>query len=202
MAITQLRLQAVMPRAPWRWIAAMIEEMPKWGIESNSEVASFVAQVAHESDELTHLEENLNYSARRLMQVWPKRFPTFEEAAAYAHKPELLANRVYGGRLGNGPPESGDGWRYRGRGPIQVTGRANYTDCGVGIGADLLTTPELLLEPSHGIRSALWYWKSRDLDRHDDDDDVRAETRLINGGEHGLDRRQAYFNRCLMLLLN
>jgi putative chitinase len=202
MALTHNRLQLVMPKAPWRWLTVMIEEMPKWGVDTTSEIASFVAQVAHESNELTRLAENLNYSADRLMQVWPRRFTTLDVARPYAHKPEELANLVYANRLGNGDPASGDGWRFRGRGPIQITGRTNYRDCGAGIGVDLLAQPELLFQPYHGIRSALWYWKSRGLDRLDDDDDVRAETRLINGGEHGLARRQAYFDRCLVVLLN
>ena len=183
-----------MPRAPRAWLEALADEMPRWQIDTATEIASFVAQLAHESVELTRLQENLNYSAERLMQVWPKRFPTMELARAYARNPQKLANFVYSGRMGNGPAESNDGWRYRGRGPIQLTGRNNYRACGEGIGAPLLEHPDLLLTPTAGIRSACWYWVSRGLDALDDDTDVRAETRAVNGGTHGLLDRQRYFD--------
>lgn len=170
---------------------------PKAGIDSPTEFASFLAQLAHESVEFTHLEENLNYSAIRLMQVWPRRFPTMVVAETYAHDPQRLANLVYANRIGNGGPETGDGWRYRGRGPIQLTGRGNYANCGQAIGEDLLRYPDYLLKPSVGIEAACWYWLFKDLDVYDDDEDVRAETKLINGSDLGLAARQNYFNRIL-----
>ena len=195
MNYTQNALQAVMPRAPAEWLEALVDEPPKWGIDTDNEMASFVAQLAHESAEFTHLEESLNYSAERLMQVWPSRFPSIESAIPYARHPERLANFVYAFRLGNGSPDTGDGWAFRGRGPIQITGRRNYTQCAAGIGKAVDREPELLLQPRVGIRSACWFWKVHGLDLHDDDQDARAETRLINGGEHGLAQRQAYFDK-------
>ena len=190
-------LRMALPKAPDVWLSALVSEMPRWGIDSPNEVASFVAQLAHETSELTRLEENLNYSAAGLQATWPKRFPTIAIAQQYARNPQRLANYVYANRLGNGPPESGDGWLFRGRGPIQLTGKKNYEVCGNGIGAQLTTRPELLLTPVVGIRSACWYWTNRGLDLLDDDDDVRAETRIVNGGDHGLAQRQAYFNKLM-----
>lgn len=195
--LTATAIKAALPRAPSVWIAALLDEAPRWGIDTDTEIASFVAQLAHESDEFTRLTENLNYSAERLQEIWRRRFPTIDIAHQYARNPQRLANYVYADRIGNGPQESGDGWRYRGRGPLQITGRANYAACGAGIEANLLDQPDILLTPVIGIRSACWYWTSRNLDLLDDDDDVRAETRAVNGGVHGLAKRQAYFNKLM-----
>lgn len=200
MNLTTNILHAVMPRAPAIWLPVMVEELPKAGIDTSYEIASFVAQIAHESNDLTHLEERLSYSAERLMVVWPRRFPSYEIAQKYERNPERLANFVYANRMGNGSELSGDGWRWRGRGPTMLTGHDNHAACGDDIGEDLLNHPELLLTPYVGTRSALWFWKTRGLDAHDDDDDVRIETRKINGGETGLAQRQAIFNRCFSLL--
>ena len=197
MKYTQNLLRQVMPRAPVGWLEALVEEAPKWGIDTVIELASFAAQLAHESVEFTRLEESLNYSAERLMQVWPKRFPTIEAASLYARQPERLANFVYASRLGNGLPASGDGWTFRGRGPIQITGRQNYMHCAFDIGQPVDRQPELLLTPRIGILSACWFWRVNDIDLHDDDLEVRAETRLVNGGEHGLAQRQAYFDKLI-----
>ncbi len=208
--ITVQTLRGALPRAPQPWLAACVELMPTAGIDTPHEVASFLAQCAHESNEFTHLEENLNYSAARLAQVW-KRFATNPDAPLedrqpnalalrLEHNPEELANYIYAdenrgpkSKLGNIQP--GDGWRFHGRGPIQLTGRSNYTACGEDIGEDLVARPELLLTPYTGIRSALWFW--RPLDDVDDDEDVRIETRSINGGETGLQHRQKLFNHIL-----
>jgi putative chitinase len=196
------QLSRVLPKAPVAWLAELVTQMPEWGIDTPNEIASFLAQLAHESDEFTRLEENLNYSARRLMQVWPKRFPTLADAEPFAFHPEALANRVYANRMGNGNELTGDGWRFRGRGPIQLTGRSNYQKCGDAIDEPLELEPGLLLQPRVGIRSACWFWSAAGLDVLDDDDDVRAETRKINGGEHGLLQRDAYFRKALHILTN
>lgn len=208
-------LQSIMPKAPADWLAAMIEELPKWGIDTPNEVASFIAQIAHESNELTRLVENLNYSATRMSQVW-KRFAMNPDdpldkrqpnwlAFKLERNPQALANFIYDdanrgpkSKLGN--VQIGDGWRFHGRGPIQLTGRDAYTQCGHDIGEDLVNNPGLLLTPFTGIRSACWFWKTRDLDAVDDDDDVRLDTRRINGGETGLVHRQAYMDKALPLL--
>jgi putative chitinase len=148
------------------------------------------------------LEENLNYSAERLVAVWPSRFPTKAAAEPYARQPDKLANKVYANRLGNGNEASGDGWRYRGRGPIQLTGKANYEKCGAGIGEDLVRFPCLLLTPSVGLASAGWFWHTRGCNRLADEDDHRAITRIINGGQLGLDDRIMLVNRVREAITN
>lgn len=193
-------LNLILPKAPMIWIDALSELLPGSTIDSPHEVASFLAQVAHESNEFTVLEENLNYSALRLMAVWPKRFPSLEFTQAYAGFPEKIANYVYANRIGNGNEKSGDGWRFRGRGPIQITGKNNYSACGIYVNYHLCDYPDQLLTPEIGIKSAIWYWQSRNLDRLDDDSDVAPETRLINGSDLGLAQRQAYFNKALEIL--
>ena len=210
-AINVALLSRILPRAPVAWLHELAAQMPVWGIDTPNEMASFVAQLAHESAELTRLEEGLRYSAQRLPQVWkrfaenPADLPALRRPNAlafkYANDPVALANFVYADRLGNGDEASGDGWRYHGRGPIQMTGRANYQACAGGINEpDLVQFPELLCTPRAGIRSACWYWMAKDLDILDDDDDVLAETRVVNGGEHGRVERQAYFSRALLIL--
>ena len=200
MNLTVSVLRTALPKAPLSWLEAIATELPKHGFDTPNEIASFLAQCAHESKEFTDLEENLNYSAERLMVVWPKRFPSYEIAQRYEHVPERLANYVYANRNGNGDEASGDGWRFRGRGPIQLTGRRNYAACGADIGEGLLVVPDLLLTPMVGIRSALWFWKITNLDKLDDDRDVKVETLRINGGETGLDHRQHLFNHILRYL--
>lgn len=183
------------------WIKALVSEMALTNIFNQpNEAASFLAQISHESNGLRVFEENLNYSAERLMQVWPRRFPSNEIAQKYEHSPERLASFVYANRMGNGDEAGGDGWRYHGRGPIQLTGFDNYDKCGSAIDLDLINKPGLLLEPVHGIRSAIWFWIANGLDKLDADTDVRMETRKINGGETGLAHRQAMFDRCLSIL--
>src|SRR5258706_10657065 len=117
-------------------------------------MAAFLAQIVHESGNLQNLEENLRYSAKRLREVWPKRFPDGATAEAYAGNAEKLANRVYAGRLGNGDEASGDGWKYRGRGLIQLTGRSNYAACKAALDLDVVRSTDLLLEPPGPARSA------------------------------------------------
>lgn len=200
MVLTVAKLKKLLPVTPEAWLEVMADELSKWGVDTPHEVASFLAQTSHESDEFRRLEENLNYSAERLMVVWPTRFRTYEVAQKYEHMPQKLANYVYASRMGNSDTISGDGWRFRGRGIIQLTGRANYKACGDGIGENLLMHPEKLLEPFAGVRAACWYWKEHNLDTVDDDKDVRTETRKINGGDTELVRRQALFNKYLELL--
>lgn len=199
MIITGERLGRIFPAAGPRahlFAGPIGEALAETAIDTAHEIASFLAQVGVESRQLLSLEENLNYSAERLRAVWPRRFDA-DLAARYARRPEAIANHVYGGRLGNGDEASGDGWRYRGRGLIQVTGKRNYRRCGEDLRLELLAYPELLLEPGNAARSAAWYWRAANLDAHDDDEDVRMETRVVNGGEHALAERQRIFDRAL-----
>lgn len=151
--------------------------------------AHFLAQIAHESGGFTHLVENLNYSAVRLQQIFPKYFPSVNIAAAYEHKPEMIANRVYANRMGNGSEESGDGWKYKGRGLIQLTGKENYKRLGY---AD---NPERLLNPYYAGLCAGGYWDSRGCNSPADHDDLEGVTRLVNGGLNGLDDRKKWLNK-------
>lgn len=169
-------------------------------VESNitdpEEQAMAIAQLGHESGNFSQLEENLNYSADALLRVFGKYFPTRAEAERYARNPEAIANRVYGGRMGNRDP--GDGWKYRGRGFIQLTGRDNYEMVSNALGVDYINNPDLLTEPEHAARASLWWWKNRrGLRPAAQEGDVRTSTRLINGGYNGLADRQSKFRRYL-----
>ncbi|MBI5558055.1 MAG: glycoside hydrolase family 19 protein [Deltaproteobacteria bacterium] len=200
--ISEEQLKAIMPKCgdPALWCAPLNDAMDRFAINNPQRAAAFLAQIAHESGELCRLAENLNYAAKRLMQVWPKRFPTLEKAEMYARNPAKLANYVYAKRLGNGDEQSGDGWRYRGRGVIQVTGRGNYRTIGAALGLPLEAEPQRLEQPGAAALSAAYFWQSRGLneladDRNDDDDDedfVRISV-LINGGKTGLKERRAYW---------
>jgi putative chitinase len=209
-ALTDVQLKAIMPAAPdlVGWCHALNEAMIRFEINSPARVAAFLAQVAHESGELRRLVENLSYTAKRLVDVWPKRFPTLAQAQPFERQPERLANRVYANRLGNGDEASGDGWRFRGRGLLQITGRGNYRSCGAALGLPLEGQPELLETPVPAAAAAAQFWKSRGLneladDRNDDndDEDFVTITVIINGGKNGLTDRRAYWQRAKTVLI-
>ena len=150
------------------------------------ELDDFLGQVLHETQLLEHLEENLNYSPQRLCQVWPVRFPTVDAATPFAWKPELLANKTYGGRMGNSEP--GDGWRFRGRGIPMVTGRENYALLASLTGLPLLEQPELLSKPDGALRCGVLWWEKKIPDAAIDS--VEKVTRVVQGGQLGLVDRQ------------
>jgi len=188
------------------WVTALNDAMNKMEINNNVRIAAFLAQVALESSQLRRLVEDLNYSAARLMQVWPKRFPTAEKAALYEHNPEKLANYVYANILGNGDEGSGDGWTYRGRGLIQVTGRGNYRSVGAGLDLPLETEPELLQQPPVAALSAAYFWKSRGLNeladksRGNDDEAFTRISTIVNGGTTNLPERMAFWETAKKVL--
>jgi putative chitinase len=153
-------------------------------------LAHFLAQVCHETGGLRVLVENLNYSAKRLTEVWPSRFPTLAAAAAFAHDPRALANKVYGGRMGNVEPD--DGWKYRGRGLLQITGRDHYARNGRELGIPLEEQPDLAITPEHALAVALETWRASGCDEPADHDDIVGVTRRINGGLIGLSDRRAW----------
>lgn len=158
------------------------------GINTPLRQAHFMAQIEHESG-LKPISENLNYSASGLMRVFPRYFPTLEVAKQYAGRPSAIANIVYANRMGNGAAASGDGWNFRGRGFIQITGRKNYTALSRDTKIDYVNNPDLLLRESDAMLSAAWFWRVNNLNRFADRDDVRGLTRAINGGLNGLDHR-------------
>ena len=183
-----------------KWEAPLNEAFAKYDINTPTRQAYFIGQCAHESNNFTRLEEGLNYSAARLMAVWPSRFPNIAVANQYANNPEKLANYVYAGRLGNGNEESGDGWRYHGRGVIQLTGKDNYANCGSGLGVDLLSNPNLLIDPKYAVLSAGWFWNKKGLNALADAKDYDTMTKRINGGLLGLDDRKAKIAKALDVL--
>lgn len=165
-------------------------------------VAHFWAQLAHESAGFTHVEENLNYSAEALLRTFPKYF-TKEQAQAYANKPVRIASRVYANRLSNGNETSGDGWKFRGRGYIQITGKANYLayrTSGYCTG-DIMAKPELLTKAPGRLKSAMWFWYSRGCNKLADNDDVKGVTKKINGGTNGLANRMYYWRKAKRIFL-
>jgi putative chitinase len=164
-------------------------------------MAMFIAQCAHESTGFTRKLENLNYSKEALLSLFGKYFDKDPAIAAQYHRqPEKIANKIYASRMGNGPTESGEGWKFRGRGYIQLTGKENYTNCGKGLGVNLIETPEYLETVEGAIKSAIWFWNSRNLNTPSDEDDVVTVTKKINGGRHGLEERTAYYNRAKEVL--
>lgn len=163
--------------------------MKEFNIDSPLRKAMFLAQCAHESGTFSRVTENLNYRAETLVKVFPKYYKTLNEAVAHARKPELIANTVYGNRMGNGNAASGDGYRYRGRGLIQLTGKNNYTECSKGLNIDLIKTPEYLETAVGASRSAAWFWSHNGLNKFADAGDIVGATKRINGGTIGLDER-------------
>jgi putative chitinase len=183
-----------------KWTEPLNEVFEKYDITTPIRQASFIGQCAHESANFKTLEENLNYKPETLMRVWPSRFPDLPTAMKYAHNSEALANKVYGGRMGNGVEETGDGWKYHGRGLIQLTGKENYTHCGEAIGIDLLNSPGLLTDPKYAALSAGWFWHKKGLNALADASDFETMTKRINGGLIGLDDRKAKIAKAVSVL--
>jgi putative chitinase len=181
-----------------KWFDPLNETFAKYDINTPQRQACFIGQCSVESGNFTKLQENLNYSAQRLTQVWPSRFPTIESAEPYAHNPEKLAGKVYNGRLGNSSEE--EAAKYLGRGLIQLTGKENYGNCGSGLGVDLLSNPDLLTDPKYASLSAGWFWNKKGLNSLADASDIETMTKRINGGLIGLDDRKAKIAKALSVL--
>ena len=175
--------------------------LPKYGIaDSKLRLAHFFSQVLHESGCMRYDMENLNYSAKALRAVFGKYFKTKREAEAYARQPEKIANRVYAKRMGNGSEASGDGWKYRGRGLIQLTGKNNYKAFAAWIGDDRIIDDPDLVAAEYAVQSAVFYWDKNKLNKIADRDDVERLTRRINGGLNGLAHRKELLNKANGLL--
>jgi putative chitinase len=177
--------------------------MEKFQINTPLRLCHFLAQCSHESANFKAVTENLNYGPVSLLKVFKKYFPTSEKADAYARKPEKIANLVYGGRMGNGPEASGDGWKYRGRGYIQLTGKVNYQAFDKVVEENIVETPDLVAT-KYPLLSAAWYWNSRslnvDADKGATDAVVTAVTKKVNGGSIGLEDRIKHFKEFYALL--
>ena len=181
-----------------KWLDPLNATFDKYEINTPKRQAGFIGQCQHESGNFKTLEENLHYSAASLMRVWPSRFSDQATADQYANNPEKIANKVYAGRMGN--TEDGDGFKYRGRGVLQLTGKDSYIFCGQALKLDLMDNPDLLLEPMNAMLSAGWFWNKRGLNAAADVSGWEEVTRKINGGVLGLDDRIAKITKALQIL--
>ena len=200
---TQEKLAKLIPDCEYGveyWYPELTEMLPIFGITTVARVAAFVAQTAHESGGYRHLKENLNYKAEQLMKTWPKRFPTMEIANQYARQPEKIANKVYADRMGNGDEASGDGWRYCGRGLIQLTGKDNYSRFAEYAGIAVEDAPGYIETPRGAVHSACWFWYVNDCNTYADASDIEGLTKRINGGQIGLADRIAHYNHAIDVL--
>lgn len=183
------------------WADAAVEILPKYEITTANRIAGFFAQVGHESAGLKTLEENLFYRAETLDKIFQKYFKNAgRNAAEYAKQPEKIANIVYASRMGNGDTASGDGYKFRGRGAIQLTGRENYTNFGKTIGLTAEQVIDYVQTKKGALESACWYWKSRNLNAACDASDIVKMTKLVNGGTIGLEDRRKHYNEALAIL--
>lgn len=206
-------LKAAGVKSPESWASAVESALARFEITSQKQVAAWIAQTAHESGGYVLLQENLNYSADGMAAIWPNRFAILgpdkkpikkdgknqpnKFALALHRKPEMIANVVYSARMGNGPIESGDGWKFRGRGLKQLTGKTNYTKCGEGLGMNLISKPDLLLQPQYAALSAAWFWAENKCGPLADAGDFVGLTKRINGGTIGLQDRQKRYEAVL-----
>jgi putative chitinase len=195
----------MLPRNPYldHWFGALSKILPDYDINTVPRVAAFIAQCAHESGEFTALKENLNYRAVTLRKIFPKYFPNDEIANQYAslpNKAEAIANRVYASRMGNGDEASGDGYRYCGRGLIQLTGKNNYTAFAESIETPVEEIPEFLATFEGAIQSACWFWETNNLNQWADKGDILTLTKRINGGTIGLEDRIKHYEHAVHVL--
>jgi putative chitinase len=200
--LTESQLKQIIPKNQYvnYWYAALQQLLPQYEINTSERIAAFLAQCAHESGGFVFIKENLNYRWQSLRKVFPKYFPTDALAQQYEKQPEKIANRVYANRMGNGPEESGDGYKFCGRGLIQVTGRENYS----WFAASLHISPEEAseyMETFEGAaQSACWFWESNNLNQWADKRDILTLTKRINGGTIGLEDRKKHYEHCLHVL--
>lgn len=182
------------------WVDALNETFQRFDISTPIRQASFIGQCGHECANFKVLEENLNYRAETLMKLWKSRFPTIEIANEYARNPKKIANKVYSSRMGNRDEASGDGYRFRGRGCIQLTGHANYFHAGQACGEDFVMQPDLVATPKYAAMTAGWFWNTHKINQFADRQDFTLMTKKINGGTIGLDDRIKHINHALDIL--
>jgi len=182
------------------WFTELVELLPVFEITSVGRVAAFIAQTAHESGGYTALKENLNYSAEGLHKIWPNRFTSVDAAQPYHRNPQAIANKVYGGRMGNGAEETGEGYAYCGRGLLQLTGKDNYKRFAEYCGMAVEDAPAYIETPRGAVHSACWFWFSNDLNTYADAGDFTGMTKRINGGTIGLDDRIKHYNHAVDVL--
>lgn len=176
------------------------ETFARWGIATPRQQAAFIGQCGHESGNFKVLEENLNYSAERLMKIWPKRFPTLESAQPYHRNPRKIANKVYANRMGNRDEASDDGWRFRGSGYLQLTGHDNFYHAGKALGVDFVMNPDLVRTPQYAMQTAGWFWATHKCNEVAETGDWTRLTKIINGGTLGLKDRIIHTDQALAVL--
>jgi putative chitinase len=200
--LSKEQLAQLIPGNPYvdYWHSAMERCLPDYDINTPKRVAAFMAQCGHESGNFKFLKENLKYRAQSLVKVWPRYFPNMDIANQYAGKEEMIANRAYANRMGNGPEESGDGWRFCGRGLIQLTGRNNYQSFADSIETDINDIPAYLGTFEGAVQSACWFWETNNLNKFADAGDMLNLTKRINGGTLGLDDRIKHYQHALHVL--
>jgi putative chitinase len=199
---TEQKLREVLVGAPHLsdWFLALESILPDYEIDTEKRVACFLGQTAHESGGYRAIRENLNYKAEGLNKTFKKYFPTVESAQAYAHNQEMIANKIYSNRMGNGPESSGDGFAFRGRGLIQLTGRSNYTWFADSIGETVEDIPAFLETFEGAVQSACWFWETNKLNALADAMDVKKMTKVINGGYIGLEDRIKHIEHAVHIL--
>jgi putative chitinase len=205
MELSLQQLKQLLPKNPYvdHWHQALSQLLPDYEINTPQRIAAFVAQCSHESAGFTALKENLNYKAVTLRKIFPKYFPSDDLANAYANMPnkqEAIANRVYASRMGNGDEHSGDGYRYCGRGLIQLTGKTNYQSFADSLEMNVEDVPEYLATFEGAAQSACWFWESNNLNQWADKGDIVTLTKRINGGTIGLEDRIKHYEHALHVL--
>ena len=202
MQLTIEQLKQMVHGIPYaqNWHSALTQLLPDYEINTPKRVAAFIAQCAHESGGFRFLRENLNYKAESLVKVFPKYFKDMATANAYAKQPQKIANRVYANRMGNGDEASGDGWRYCGRGLIQLTGKDNYSWFAASIETPVEQVSEYLETFEGAAQSACWFWETNNLNQWADKGDILTMTKKINGGTIGLEDRIKHYNHALHVL--
>lgn len=181
------------------WVNPLNETFQRFNLNTLRQQAAFIGQCSHECGNFRILEENLNYRAETLIKLWPKRFDQ-AKAQMCARNPKLIANTVYSGRMGNRDEASGDGWRFRGRGCIQLTGYANYYHAGQALGEDLVMEPDLVATPRYAALTAGWFWSTHDCNRLAEASDWVGLTKKINGGTIGLQDRIKHIDHAIAAL--
>lgn len=202
--VALVQLQKIFPKTPVETLSKYVDPLAKvfktYEINTPLRQAHFLAQVGHESGGFNFTKENLNYSADALLKVFPKYFNA-DSAASHARNPQMIANRVYSNRMGNGDVVSNDGFNYRGRGLIQLTGKTNYTNFGKAVGLALDKVVAYLETPEGAAMSAGWFWDTNKLNAKADTDNIQSVTKTINGGTNGLDDRMAILARAKTALV-
>ena len=202
MELTKQQLKQLLPKNPYidQWHNALSQLLPDYEINTPQRIAAFMAQCAHESGNFIFLSENLNYKAESLVKIFHKYFPTIESTNGYAKNPEKIANKIYANRMGNGDELSGDGFKYRGRGLIQLTGKTNYT----WFAASLEISPEEAAQYTQtfegAAQSGCWFWETNKLNQYADSGDILTMTKRINGGTIGLEDRKKHYAHALHVL--